>query len=719
MSIFNEIQNYYQTNSRMDLFRWENNFNTSVINSFVFKKEYLYNQPNIANDNDAVFDTTVTSNEFNEVKMIPGISIIDLLSDHVDIIQSISENNILFLTQGNFLHKINLTNYTLIETINLSNISRMSVNDVQYMVNDEINHNFHIIEDSIYPTTLKYSTTISNGQFDTSDVLELSGFSTQEHTPTNTTIKYLFSIDNKSSWLYWNSSNWVVGDISINGMLKSDIESLPEIAMTELTGLLTGTLDVMIGLETSDQFVTPKLFEFKILFLSIPKYQTLKTVELECETSKYIGSWLAMDNDEDIPTNTTVSYEYSYTSDGVTWTPYAPLTNDNQLRSIPVHGDKNGFDDRLKVKLVLTTTDEAITPEISEFRIKYNPVDITQELIYPSIIESYDSTIVFKIPKAVFEKGTMQFRVALSGSDDMFNPTYYDSWSDGTHYNSTIDWKYSNNYDLANDPNDNTLTSWNILGVELPNSNGTIGVNGAPTTNGTDTYYLRIILPSSWNGVFYSKLFAWNGLDDTYLSNNFKIYDEFIQEENYLDSGDGPKDNGWHLINSSKLTTLDSNLSNKQVLTAVIETENDNLSPTNSPFFYKGYSGDFDFYIRSNNKNDYPEDYDIGLKISDGVNLGNFIYVVSPNNNSQAYSYVNDSLTNNNSIIGYFNFLRLRRVNNLFVCYGKESLEDSWIEILQVSRTDIGEKIFVGLVFICENNSTRNFQIDFLKEIFL
>jgi hypothetical protein len=260
------------------------------------------------------------------------------------------------------------------------------------------------------------------------------------------------------------------------------------------------------------------------------------------------------------------------------------------------------------------------------------------------------------------------------------------------------------------------LNNWISLGTSIPSSNGIVGVNGAPVSTDSKDYYLRVILPSSWTEKIYANLLAWNGVTEEYLETNFRIFDEFTTSQNYLRFGDGAKALDYYLGNSEKLTILDSNITNSKKLTASITTDSDFISILTYPYFYKEITGDFTVEILTN-KSEYSNEFICGLKLCDYYNPENFMYAFSSDENSHSYSYINNIEVNISSVIGNFNYIRLSKSGDIFTFGGKQNLQDSITTIGSFTRTDINNRMIVGIFFGAPNYTTRNYKISYFKEI--
>ena len=86
----------------------------------------------------------------------------------------------------------------------------------------------------------------------------------EQDEPIGTTIRYLFSIDNKSSWFSILNGTMIEvnkNDIFNDGMSKSDLEQIKGYYFNEKCNL-----DIMVGLQTVDKMTTPIIHKIKIQY---------------------------------------------------------------------------------------------------------------------------------------------------------------------------------------------------------------------------------------------------------------------------------------------------------------------------------------------------------------------------------------------------------------------------------------------------------------------
>ena len=86
----------------------------------------------------------------------------------------------------------------------------------------------------------------------------------EQDEPTGTTIRYLFSIDNRNTWFAIKSNNLIEvnkEDILTKGMSKTELEQINGYYFDS-----TYNLDIMAGLQTTDKMLTPIIHKIKIQY---------------------------------------------------------------------------------------------------------------------------------------------------------------------------------------------------------------------------------------------------------------------------------------------------------------------------------------------------------------------------------------------------------------------------------------------------------------------
>jgi hypothetical protein len=117
----------------------------------------------------------------------------------------------------------------------------------------------------IYDNTQGWYVTTGTNQINTAVWVELYSLLFTETLPTGTQLKYLLSVDGRTTWKKWNGSAWVseiLANIHTNGNSKAELEAL---TCADFALLFTpGTLDVAIGLKSTVNISTPQLDQINI-----------------------------------------------------------------------------------------------------------------------------------------------------------------------------------------------------------------------------------------------------------------------------------------------------------------------------------------------------------------------------------------------------------------------------------------------------------------------
>ena len=125
-----------------------------------------------------------------------------------------------------------------------------------------------------------YITTTDSSQINTSNYAHINDIDITQTTPTDTSIKYLVSFDDRSTWKYWDGNSWetsTLDDIQTNGMTKTTIEELSQTDWESSGGFVpntTTTLDFLADLNTSDPEATPELDNIQVNYLGYPNNNT-------------------------------------------------------------------------------------------------------------------------------------------------------------------------------------------------------------------------------------------------------------------------------------------------------------------------------------------------------------------------------------------------------------------------------------------------------------
>jgi hypothetical protein len=175
-----------------------------------------------------------------------------------------------------------------------------------------------------YLTGADYITTQNASQFETTDWSAISSITFTQSTPGTSTIKYLVSFNNRTTWKYWNGSSWqttTLANISTNGNTKAELEALSSSNWSSANGFASGStsaIDFAIELTSSDEQTTPALtsIEFGYTYTSYittnPTVTVVESVALPYSTLTSLG--------EELGPNNVGSIEYQISNDnGTTW----------------------------------------------------------------------------------------------------------------------------------------------------------------------------------------------------------------------------------------------------------------------------------------------------------------------------------------------------------------------------------------------------------------
>jgi len=134
-----------------------------------------------------------------------------------------------------------------------------------------------------YDTSQGWYVTTNTNQINTSTWNSISALDFTQTTPTDTQLKYLLSVDGKTTWKKWTGSAWAsetLANIHTNGNSKTTLEALLQADFDLLFS--SGTLDIAIGLKTTVATSTPELDLITITY-SLIGYNKCKDSELDIE----------------------------------------------------------------------------------------------------------------------------------------------------------------------------------------------------------------------------------------------------------------------------------------------------------------------------------------------------------------------------------------------------------------------------------------------------
>ena len=102
-----------------------------------------------------------------------------------------------------------------------------------------------------------------------------------DSTPLGTQLRFLVSVDGRTTWKAWNGSAWVVvnlADIDADGMSDSILKNVNNVQWALL--FVSGTLDIVCSLKTTDSTITPYLSNYEIAYI-IPGSKVVGSDELQ------------------------------------------------------------------------------------------------------------------------------------------------------------------------------------------------------------------------------------------------------------------------------------------------------------------------------------------------------------------------------------------------------------------------------------------------------
>jgi len=181
--------------------------------------------------------------------------------------------------------------------------------------------------------------------------------------PSLTGIKYHLSYDNGNTWKYWDGSGWV----NTNGTYdQANIASVINANIGSLAGSGTFKFRALLHSDIGDS--TPELDNIRITSFTYP----IGSFEIEANFDiqpTLVTDWKSVTATVIKPSGTDLKYKYSINS-GLIWNPswLTLLELESDLLSIICRKDGT---DKLRVKFLLSTTDNIKTPEIDNLNLKY------------------------------------------------------------------------------------------------------------------------------------------------------------------------------------------------------------------------------------------------------------------------------------------------------------------------------------------------------------
>jgi hypothetical protein len=124
-------------------------------------------------------------------------------------------------------------------------------------------------ESTGYDNTKGWYVRTNINQIDTSTWYNIGKITLTQTTPTNTDIRYLFSVDNRVTWRKWTGAIWEsvdLANIGTQGHTKAEVELLTDSQWSAL--FVAGTLDIVASLKTTNTTVTPSLGHISVNYLT-------------------------------------------------------------------------------------------------------------------------------------------------------------------------------------------------------------------------------------------------------------------------------------------------------------------------------------------------------------------------------------------------------------------------------------------------------------------
>ena len=120
--------------------------------------------------------------------------------------------------------------------------------------------------------------------YDTTDWKEIENISISVTTPTDSDIRFAFSIDKKNSWIVYNGGWQIINDLK-NGMTKTQVEALTSEQLNYL--LSTNILDVGIYMYSNNEFASPTIDQFTINYTKVDGISSSIEVEIPVPEKGY------------------------------------------------------------------------------------------------------------------------------------------------------------------------------------------------------------------------------------------------------------------------------------------------------------------------------------------------------------------------------------------------------------------------------------------------
>ncbi len=230
-----------------------------------------------------------------------------------------------------------------------------------------------------------YITTAAASQINTTTYANITGIDLTQTTPTNTSIKYLVSFDNRTTWKYWDGDSWEISsldDLQTNGMEKSALEAISQAQWESSGGFSPGTtttLDFAADLKTTDATVTPSLDNIQVSHILAPH----SIISSFFDTQSSVNALSKIQWSENLPTDTDIIFQVRTAPDDSgspgTWTNWTgPDGTETTFFTDPAGEEgmpaifTDGNDDQwFQYKAYLSTTNPAVTPTLSSVDFNY------------------------------------------------------------------------------------------------------------------------------------------------------------------------------------------------------------------------------------------------------------------------------------------------------------------------------------------------------------
>ncbi len=256
-----------------------------------------------------------------------------------------------------------------------------------------------------HPTSQAYYvTTTDSSQIDTSTYGHITGATLTQTTPANTSIKYLVSFDDRSTWKYWDGDSWEsssLDNLQTNGMSKTAIEGLSQANWESTGGFVPGigTLDFAADLSTSDSSATPELDNIAVNYEELP--DVLISSAFNTESDNVAISKIAWS--ENLPAGTDAKFQIQTAPDnsGVpgTWTGWQGPNGSSSYFTDPAGNEtlpsalSDGVDDQwIQYRVFLETDNTSSTPTISDVDFTY-AINAAPEIQNVTASQGTDGTV--------------------------------------------------------------------------------------------------------------------------------------------------------------------------------------------------------------------------------------------------------------------------------------------------------------------------------------